>query len=214
MTKEQIFALVQFNEKLGKPPLETELKELNGQKYLPIDRVETKLFEFFHIWQTRNFTTTVIANEMVGSIELGVFHPVLCEWIWVVGAAADMIGQKSGSDVTDISAKIKNTLKKDYPHLLTDCIKNAALKLGKAFGAGLNRQEKDNFSVADALKTANFNKSELLELVKNELQFIDNSIDVRPYFMSLPSELRIDQDFVKLCGARSEFLKTKQLGNG
>jgi hypothetical protein len=40
---------------------------------------------------------------------------------------------------SDVDAKIKNTLVKDFPHLKAECIKNAAKSLGKYFGRDLNR---------------------------------------------------------------------------
>lgn len=124
-------------------------KAANNSKYLPISFVEMKLDElFFGLWQLRNFQYSVIANEIVGVIELGVFHPVLNDWIWRTGTAAAMIQQRKGSDITDISAKHKNTLVKDFPHLKAECMKNAARSLGKAFGRDLNRDFTDTYTPA------------------------------------------------------------------
>ena len=66
-------------------------------------------------------------------------------WITRVGAGAVMIQQKADSDITDIGAKIKNTMTKDYPHLKAECFRNACLSLGKSFGRDLNREFQDQY---------------------------------------------------------------------
>ena len=57
-----------------------------------------------------------------------------------------MIMQKSGSDITDVGAKIKNTMSKDYPHLKAECFRNACLSIGKSFGRDLNREFDDQYN--------------------------------------------------------------------
>lgn len=129
-------------------PAEIKVNAAAGNSnYLPISHVEMQLDELFQgLWQMRSFTYSVVANEIVGSLELGVFHPVLQDWIWRTGAAAVMIQQRKGSDITDISAKHKNTLVKDFPHLKAECMKNAARSLGRIFGRDLNRSEIDQYT--------------------------------------------------------------------
>lgn len=142
-------ALENFTERLYDEPLADEVKinaAAGNSKYLPISFVETKLDElFFGLWQTRNLTWQVVANEIVATIELGIFHPVARIWLWRTGGAAVLIQQKRDSDITDISAKIKNTLVKDFPHLKAECIKNAAKSFGPAFGRDLNRLLSDDY---------------------------------------------------------------------
>lgn len=129
-------------------PAEIKVNAAAGNSnYLPISHIEMQLDELFQgLWQMRSFTYSVVANEIVGSLELGVFHPVLQDWIWRTGAAAVMIQQRKGSDITDISAKHKNTLVKDFPHLKAECMKNAARSLGRIFGRDLNRSEIDQYT--------------------------------------------------------------------
>ena len=129
-------------------PAEIKVNPAAGNSnYLPISHVEMQLDELFQgLWQIRQFNYSVIANEIVGSLELGVFHPVLQDWIWRAGAAAVMIQQRKGSEITDISAKHKNTLVKDFPHLKAECLKNAARSLGRIFGRDLNRSEIDQYT--------------------------------------------------------------------
>ena len=103
----------------------------NGARYLPIDYIESKLDELFAgLWQTRKVELKVVVNEIVCTLELGVYHPVLKDWIWRVGVGAAMIQQQKNSQITDIGAKHKNTLGKDAPHAKAEALKNAAKSIG------------------------------------------------------------------------------------
>jgi len=148
-------AIEEFVKRLHEWPEQNEVKvneKANNSFYLPISFVQTKLDEFYMgLWQTRNFTTKVVANEIIGELGLQVFHPIIHQWITRVGVASVMIQQvsknKGGTgDITNIGDKIKNTLTKDYPHLYAECLKSAAKTLGVAFGRDLNRKEVDEYN--------------------------------------------------------------------
>ena len=98
------------------------------------------------LWQTENFKSSVVANEIIGQIDFIFFHPTAQTWIRRVGVAATLIQQEAGSDITDIGKKIKNTLVKDYPHLKAECGKNAVRSIGKSFGRDLNRKLEDTYT--------------------------------------------------------------------
>ena len=134
------------------PPEEIKLnKAAKNSAYLPISFIQMKLDEqFFGLWTTRNYTTKVVANEIVGELELVYFHPVAQVWITRIGCAATMIQMKStesggDGDITNIRNKITNTLVKDYPHLYAECLKSAAKTIGVMFGRDLNREHTDNY---------------------------------------------------------------------
>ena len=135
--------LQNFVKLLSKKPKDEEVKVntyANNSKYLPISFVESTLDElFFGLWQTENFQASVVANEIIGQMDLLVFHPVVNTWIRRTGVAAVPIQMKSGSNVLDVNQKIINTLVKDYPHLKAECLKNACKTLGKAFGRDSDR---------------------------------------------------------------------------
>lgn len=131
----------------------------NNSKYLPISFLEMNLDEmFFGAWQTTNFQYKVVANEIIGSIELSYLHPTLNIWITRIGAGSVMIQyeaqyeelpggkkKKIKTNITDISLKITNTLSKDFPHLKAECFRNACLSIGKSFGRDLNREFQDQY---------------------------------------------------------------------
>ena len=129
-----------------KPAVVKTNKFANNSQYVPISHVQTLLDQmFFGLWQTKNFDYKVIANELCGSIELHVYHPVIKEWIVRTGVAATQIRQNKGAKLTDIDQKIKNALEMDCAHLYADCVKSAAKTLGPAFGRDLNRDFVDNY---------------------------------------------------------------------
>ena len=148
MTSQQLATL------LNSEPEKQFLKTRSGFSYLPISYIQTKLDEIFGIglWGFTEPKIMIVANEMVGTVELSFFHPVANTWVKRAGIASVMIRQNKGADITDISAKIKNSLEMDAPHLLTDCIKNAVKSLGKVFGRDLNREFVDSYDSSTAVE--------------------------------------------------------------
>lgn len=145
-TRENLEKFIKF---VDKTPPTNEIKinkYANNTKYLPISFVEMTLDEIFlGLWSTKNFNFQVVANEIVGTIDLEVYHPTAQKWITRSGCAAVQIQQSQGASITEIDKKIKNTLEKDFPHLKADCIKNAAKSIGKLFGRDLNRKDIDDY---------------------------------------------------------------------
>lgn len=159
-------AMGKFLALLNVPPPDTAIKKRNvapqGKPekllpYLPISYIETKLREIYGVYQVRNFRWTQVANEIIGSVELWVPHPVLGQWICYDGAAAVMIcGNKGIED----GKKQANALETRFPKLKTDCVKNAAQGIGKIFGSELRRDDvteyedfSDQMSVGDQAKS-------------------------------------------------------------
>jgi hypothetical protein len=156
---------------LNQEPSKSEVrtnKMANNSQYLSIATVERLLDEnYAGIWNTKNFRWQVVANEIIGSIDLEVFQPAAKMWITRTGAASAMIQLDSWErdengnilkdeygrnkkdaklKVSDVDRKILNTLVKDFPHLKAECLKNAAKSLGVRFGRNLNRGQEEEFS--------------------------------------------------------------------
>lgn len=161
--------LEKFMRMLNAEPLETDLITDNryklertdkktGQKsyiqprYLPISYVQTKLDEIFYgLWETKIDHVQVVANEIIGHGTLTVTHPVTGQKLQRTGAAAVMVLMKSKDnggtgEILNAENKIKNTLGKDYPHLLAEITKSAAKTLGKVFGRDTNREHTDTYT--------------------------------------------------------------------
>lgn len=150
--------LQNFVKLLSTVPNRTELQKTPDGKafYLPIDFVETSLDELFYgLWETKNFEWKAIANEITASITLRVFHPTAKVWIERIGTASiaimvdkapdGLMGQDKNRWALDIGNKKPNALDMGLPKLKTDCIKNASLSLGNAFGRNLNRKFIDTY---------------------------------------------------------------------
>ena len=150
-----------FNSRLNAPPNQNELQKTPDGKAnsFPISFVEMTLDEmFFGLWSTENFQWSAIQNEVQGSLELVVLHPVTGFTIRRTGAASIIImvdkvpdsikddNQRRNSWSTDVSNKKPNALDLGFPKLKAECLKNAALSLGKAFGRDINRKVSDVYN--------------------------------------------------------------------
>jgi hypothetical protein len=206
LTKDLKVSLQEFKPELDKyitkvntePAKESiEINKLaNNSKYLPIGNIEQQLdYVFASLWSTENFRWQVVTNEIIGSIDLKVFHPVSQSWITRTGCASSMIQLRKDADITDVSAKIKNTLVKDFPHLKAECIKNAAKSLGALFGRNLNRDQENNLSkladhsdVIEKILSCTTEK-ELGELYKSLPLIVKNDSDVLREFTNKKSSI-------------------------
>lgn len=165
ISAQRLNELNNFIKELNAPPPANEIKTnkfANDSKYLPISFIEMKLDELFlgH-WETYDFDYKVVANEIVGSLILRYCLPAYLNlpaekqvWVRRTGAGAVQIqysaqyenGKKVKTDITDIGNKIINTMSKDFPHLKSACISNAARSIGKTFGRDLNREWEDEYN--------------------------------------------------------------------
>lgn len=123
---------------------------------LGISHVEMTLDEYFlGLWETENFRWSVISNEVVGSIDLVVTHPVTGQKYKRVGAASIIIMVDKGASALDVSKKKANALDLGFPKLKAECTKNAAQSLGKLFGRDLNRGTKSDIFSPRIKETVN-----------------------------------------------------------
>lgn len=160
--KQEKLTLQAFVERLNKNPEQSELsKTPDGKAFdYSISFVEMTLDEMFlGMWSTKNFKWNIMQNEVQGSLDLEVFHPVANQWITRVGAGSivimvDALSEEQKKKMTaqernlyalDVANKKSNALDMAFPKLKAECLKNAAKSLGKAFGRDLNRKLVDNF---------------------------------------------------------------------
>jgi hypothetical protein len=157
-----ILQLQEFIRRLNSPPDLAELEKTPDNKAfsLPISFVEMTLDELFlGLWSTENYKWSAIANEVQGSIELVVTHPVTGKEIRRTGAASIVITVDSLSDeeksamgkqarnlyALNPENKKPNALDMGFPKLKAECLKNAAQSLGKILGRDINRKKQDTF---------------------------------------------------------------------
>lgn len=165
---ETLDALQKFQARLNSQPDDKGIETTPDKKAmtLVVSHVEMTLDEmFFGHWRTENFHWSAIANEVQGSLELVCLHPITGFEIRRTGAASIVITvDKVPDEIKDdtrernrwaLNAENKkpNALDLAFPKLKAECLKNAALSLGKLFGRDLNRKNKDDYKPFK-LKTA------------------------------------------------------------
>ena len=151
-------ALQKFQQMLNAEPDAAGVESTPDKKAqtLVISHVETTLDElFFGHWRTENFKWSTIANEVQASLELVVIHPISGSELRRVGAASVIImvdkvpDNLFGSDrnrwALNPDNKKANAMDLAFGKLKAECLKNAALSLGKVFGRDLNRKNKDTY---------------------------------------------------------------------
>ena len=195
-----------FNSKLhSNPASESIYKTPDGRaQTVTISHIEMTLDElFFGLWETDNFRWAQIGNEVVGAIDLKVFHPVVNGWLKRQGAASIVImvdkapdsltQQEKNQWALNQANKKSNALDMAFPKLKAECLKNAAQSLGKLFGRDLNRKKQDGYN--PLIKPQQTTLEELTALFEEKKAFIPAT--------SLPTyQLIIDtkesQSFTKL----------------
>ena len=156
--KDNLEALQKFQQLLNAEPdpAGVELTPDKKASTLVISHIEMTLDEiYFGHWRTENFKWSTIANEVQASLELVVTHPISGFELRRVGAASVIIMVDRVPDgVTGIDRnrwalnpdnKKANAMDLAFGKLKAECLKNAALSLGKVFGRDLNRINKDTY---------------------------------------------------------------------
>lgn len=162
-------ALQRYQQRLNADPDPAGIESTPDRKALTlvISHVETTLDEmFFGHWRTEGFTWQTISNEVTGSLELVVIHPITGMEIRRTGAASviitmdrapeGLLGPDRNRWALNPENKKPNALDLAFPKLKTECIKNAAQSLGKLFGRDLNRRNADQyrpFKIAPAVQS-------------------------------------------------------------
>lgn len=180
-----------FQKLLNSSPDVKEVKTnklANNSKFLPIGVIERTLDEIFSgIWQVKDFKYQIVVNELVGSLELWVYHPLINQWISRVGCASVPITVKSGTDFTEVRNKYINACVTVMPHLKAECVKNAAKSLGVLFGRSLNRD--DDYNVYQSLTEKKISQ-ETTEDAELKIAECNTTDQVKDLFKTYPAEVR------------------------
>ena len=156
--KDNLEALQKFQQMLNAAPDKDGIEKTPDGKAvtLVVSHVETTLDEmFFGHWRTENFKWERMANEVVGSLDLVVIHPITGYELRRTGAASivimvDKVPSHIAADpiernrwALNADNKKPNALDLAFPKLKTECLKNAAVSFGKLLGRDLNRKNVD-----------------------------------------------------------------------
>ena len=141
--------------KEAKPKLDNFLKETsrkpkpnnikknkfaNNADYLEIGYIEAQLDRIFHgLWKWQITNVQHIINGVQVTGDLDYFHPIASVWISRSGVAFKEFQLESGATEPNPENLSKKALERDVPIAAAECFKNAAKKVGNAFGRNLNR---------------------------------------------------------------------------
>lgn len=136
-----------FTTLVNKAPKKEKIQTHQGYQYLPISVVEKELDKmYFGLVQYECVTYSQIFNEIACHARIKVFHPVMLQWLTYDGLGSAVIQQDANTKVYDFNQfKKPNALQLTLPKAYAEAIKNAAKKIGKLFGADINRKFEDNY---------------------------------------------------------------------
>ena len=155
---------------LNSPVDETLLKKQQNADglYLPISHMEAELDRlFFGLWNTVNYSWQVVLNEIVGDIQVSVFHPIAKMWITRTGSAAIKIMTDKVPKRLEFKTDEKQDIKMERNNWARDvsnkkagalsdlggaarlkamCFRNACLSFGKSMGRDVNRDSAGEYN--------------------------------------------------------------------
>lgn len=151
-------AVEQFQQLLNSTPNRDEIKKnpfANNAEYIPVGTIENRLDEVFTgQWSAIVTDTKIIANAVVVTLNLRVFHPVTKVWLTRSGVGANPIEVSKGASPTDFAAVTSKAVAKGAPAAKAEALKNAAKSLGVYFGRNLNREDVHYTPLTDQLNEA------------------------------------------------------------
>lgn len=134
----------QFVELTNATPPESWLKKHPQVKaqYIPIERVEWLLRQIFlDDWRVEIKDVKLIANSVVTTVRLHFKPPHKDEWTYQDGVGASPLQTNAGAGATDFNALKNASVQMAAPASESYAIKDAAEKIGRLFGADINRAE-------------------------------------------------------------------------
>lgn len=155
--------------------------------HIPIAFLEEDLRLCFDgLVQFQKTPNAEIFNSLSCDAMVGVWHPVLKQWLWYHGTSAVMIEQVSQGRYADTTKVVKANDESMAAGLAyAEAIKSAARKIGNRFGANLNRRnapgkQKTAFEVMPKPvfdPAAKYTKKEMLQFVNQQVLTADQMND-------------------------------------
>jgi hypothetical protein len=162
LPRDFLIRMQKFQKSIDRPPQHVIEESIGGErfKHLPISYCEHLLKKvFFGLYEIKVLQVQMIVNEVVVTARVRVFHPVAGVWLEYDGVGAIPVLQDAGTKVEAfIQSKKRKAIALNMPAAYAIAIKNACKKIGKIFGADLNRKHEDNyigFELSDDKKPLN-----------------------------------------------------------
>lgn len=135
----------QLNIILNADPKKEWVKEMNGIKYLPIERHEYLLTMIFSKWRVEVKEVKVIANSIVTVVKVWYLDPLTGEWDWQDGIGAVPIQTAKGSGALEFDKMNTKSIQMGAPASESFAVKDACEKIGRIFGKDLKRKDNVNY---------------------------------------------------------------------
>jgi len=123
-----------------------KVKNSQGQyvplKYLPIDKVEfllTRVFGAFHLVEV--LRESVMFNSIGVTARLHYCVPGTDIWLYKDGCGAAPVQTDRGESAANLAAVKSDGVQKAFPAALSYAVSNAAARIGKVFGADINKDD-------------------------------------------------------------------------
>lgn len=135
----------QLNIILNAEPKKEWVKELQGIKYLPIERHEYLLTMIFSKWRLEVKEVKLIANSVVTTVKVWYLDPITGEWDWQDGIGAMPIQTAKGAGALEFDKMNTKAIQMGAPASESFAMKDACEKIGRIFGKDLNRKDNINY---------------------------------------------------------------------
>lgn len=147
----------------------------NKAQYIPIEIIEAELSkDFAGLVQYEILSERRELNEYIVTARIKVFHPYLLQWMNYDGIGAVQIMQDKDAKISEFNdTKKKNALQLNAPKAYAEAIKNAAKKIGKKYGADINRKSEGVYEPEYTLEAV---LNEVVEMVKKSESLTDLSM--------------------------------------
>lgn len=115
--------------------------------HIPVGIIENELRkDFAGLVQFEIISERRELNEYIVTARIRVFHPVIMQWMNYDGIGAVQITQDKDAALASFNeTKKKNALQLNAPKAYAEALKNAAKKIGKKYGADINRDREEMY---------------------------------------------------------------------
>lgn len=141
----------------------------NNSKYLPIDKVEFLLRKIYKDVDIEVLRESVMFNAITVTVRVHYTHPVTGIKGFKDGVGASQIQTKKGSSPADMANINNNAVEMSLPKAESNAIKDACHKLGRIFGADLNRKDVIEVTIDENLQDKKYQveRKRILDAMKN-----------------------------------------------
>lgn len=151
----------------------------NNSKYLPIDKVEFLLRKIFKDVDVEVLREGVMFNAVTVTVRIHYTHPVTGIKGFKDGVGASQIQTKKGASPADMANINNNAVEMSLPKALSNAIKDASHKLGRIFGADLNRKDIIEVTVDENLQSKKWQleRDRILQAIENGYKPTDEEVE-------------------------------------